>query len=118
MFMRVHATWAIVTSAGAGRTTAESRLASFDEEESLAIERNRVTEILSHVWRGLSEETMAASHSVARGAALGFTLYSACMPPFKCPLTWQWNSHVPGLSGTMSATIIPIVWSAATSVRM
>jgi len=55
---------------------------------------------------------------VARGAGFGSTVYSACMPPFRWAPTWQWNIQVPALSGTMSAMIIPIVCSAATSVRM
>jgi len=31
---------------------------------------------------------------------------------------WQWNSHVPTLSGTMSATIVIMGFSMIMSVRM
>ena len=40
------------------------------------------------------------------------------IPAVKWPGRWQWNSHVPTLSGTMSATIVAMGFSMIMSVRM
>ena len=40
------------------------------------------------------------------------------IPPVKWPFMWQWKSHTPGLSGTMSATAVIIGVSMIMSVRM
>src|SRR5262245_24617019 len=46
------------------------------------------------------------------------TVYLDTIPALRCGPVWQWNSHVPTLSGSMSATTMSIGSSGATSVRM
>ena len=57
---------------------------------------------------------------VAVGAPPGAscTTYLPTMPASRCGPVWQWNSHVPAASGTMSATSMPIGNNPTTSVRM
>ena len=55
--------------------------------------------------------------SKLRPAAYGSTLYSADIPASMWSSMWQWNIHVPGLSGTISTVTICAGRSETTSVR-
>jgi len=48
----------------------------------------------------------------------GSTLYSVTIPASMWSSMWQWNIHIPGLSGTMSTVSICACISGTTSVRL
>ena len=48
----------------------------------------------------------------------GVTENVVIMPASRWSFTWQWNNHVPGLSGTMSNTFILAGKISRTSVRI
>lgn len=48
----------------------------------------------------------------------GSTVKSAVIPAYRWSFTWQWNIHVPGSSGTMSAVSMLIGRSSTMSIRI